>query len=94
MIVSRKTYVGVFAALLALTATTVAASFVNLGPFNPGVALTIAGLKAALVVIYFMHVRYSSGLTKVFVAGGIFWLGVLLVLTMSDVLTRNWLPPM
>ncbi|MBI4537322.1 MAG: cytochrome C oxidase subunit IV family protein [candidate division NC10 bacterium] len=96
-IVSTKIYVLVLAALLALTALTVAASFYDLGGgrlhyANAVTALTIAVSKATLVVLYFMHVRYSSHLTWVFVGAGVFWLLVLIGLTLSDVLTRGWLP--
>jgi len=96
-IVPTKLYVQVFAALLVLTAITVAASFYDLGGgrlhyANAIVALTIAVSKATLVVLYFMHVRYSSRLTWVFVGAGVFWLLILIGLTLSDVLTRGWLP--
>lgn len=96
-IVSTRIYVRVFAALLVLTAITVAASFFDLGGgrlhyANAVVALTIAVSKATLVMLYFMHVRYSSRLTWVFVGAGVFWLVILIGLTLSDVLTRGWLP--
>src|SRR5690242_19527153 len=85
-------YVAVFAALVALTAITVAVSYVDLGPASVVVALAIASLKALLVLLFFMHLRESSGLTWVVALGGFFWLGILITLTMSDVLTRGWLP--
>ncbi len=85
-------YVSVFAALVALTAITVAVSYVDLGPASVVVALAIASLKALLVLLFFMHLRESSGLTWVVALGGFFWLGILIALTMSDVLTRGWLP--
>jgi cytochrome c oxidase subunit 4 len=91
-IVSRQTYYQVFATLLVLTGITVAVAFLNLGPFNTIVALAIAVTKALLVVLIFMHVRYSSRLTGVVVAAGVFWLVLLIALTMSDYLTRDWLP--
>jgi len=96
-IVPTKLYLRVFAALLVLTALTVAASFYDLGGgrlhyANAIVALTIAVTKATLVVLYFMHVRWSSRLTWVFVGAGVFWLLILIVLTLSDVLTRQWIP--
>lgn len=91
-IVSPKIYLAVFLALLVFTATTVAVAFVDLGVFNNLVALGIASVKALLVILYFMHVRYSSKLTWVFVVSGFFWLGILLAFTLSDILTRNWLP--
>jgi cytochrome c oxidase subunit 4 len=90
-------YLGIFGALLVLTALTVVASWYDLGGgrlhyANAVVALTIAVTKATLVVLYFMHVRYSSRLTWVFVGAGVFWLMILIGLTLSDVLTRGWLP--
>lgn len=91
-LVPRKVYFAVFAALLVLTAITTAVAFVNLGPWNTVVALGIAFVKATLVALFFMHVKYSPRLTQVVVAGGIFWLAILIVLTLSDFMTRGWLP--
>ena len=91
-IVSPKIYVGIFASLMVLTAATVAAAYVNLGALNIVVALAIATVKATLVVLYFMHVRYSSKLTWVFVCAGIIWLIILFAFTLSDFLTRGWVP--
>lgn len=90
-IVSTKLYFGVFAALMVLTALTVAASRIDLGGLNVFVALVIAITKAVLVVLFFMHVRYSSRLTQLFVSAGFFWLVILLTLTLSDYLTRGQL---
>jgi cytochrome c oxidase subunit IV len=89
-IVPRSTYYLIFAALMIGTAATVGAAFVDLGPFNNVVALGIATAKATLVVLFFMHVKYSTRLTWAVVAGSIFWLGILLALTMGDYLTRGW----
>jgi cytochrome c oxidase subunit 4 len=61
------------------------------GGLNVIAALAIATFKAVLVVLYFMHVRYSTRLTWAVVVAGVFWLGILLVLTFSDYLTRSWL---
>lgn len=91
-LVPRKTYFAVFAALLVLTAITTAVAFTDLGPWNTVVALGIAFIKATLVALFFMHVKYSPRLTQVVVAGGIFWLAILIVLTLSDFMTRGWLP--
>jgi cytochrome c oxidase subunit IV len=91
-IVSRRTYLGVYAALLAFTILTVSAAFIDLGPLSTFIALGIAVCKGLLVLLFFMHVRYSSHLIWIAVAAGVFWLGILLVLTMSDYLTRDWLP--
>ena len=90
-VVSKKIYYSIFATLMVLTAVTVAVAFVDLGPLNNVVALSIAVFKATLVVLYFMHVRYSTRLTWVFVGAGFFWLGIMIALTLSDYLTRGWL---
>ena len=89
-IVPKRTYYLIFATLMACTALTVAIAFVDLGPLNAVAALTIAVFKATLVVLFFMHVKYSTRLTWAVVAGSVFWLGILLTLTMSDYLTRAW----
>jgi cytochrome c oxidase subunit 4 len=96
-IVSLRFYVGIFAALILLTGLTVAAAFVDLGggrlhAMNAIVAITIAIAKALLVVLYFMHVRYSTQLTWVFVGAGVFWFLILIVLTLADYMSRPWLP--
>ncbi len=91
-IIPTRTYLLVCGALLVLTGATVAANFVELGVFNTVAALAIAGAKAALIVLYFMHVRYSGGLTQLIVLAGLLWLGLLLVGAMDDYLTRGWLP--
>jgi cytochrome c oxidase subunit 4 len=89
--ISVKTYLAVFAALLALTALTTAIAFVDLGGVgNLGVALSIAIVKAALVALYFMHLRHSTPLTVIFAGAGLFWLGLLIVLTLSDYISRGW----
>ncbi|HEX7798681.1 MAG TPA: cytochrome C oxidase subunit IV family protein [Vicinamibacterales bacterium] len=87
-IVPLRTYYLVFLVLIVCTAITVAVSFVDLGRFNVLVALGIAILKATLVVLFFMHVKYSGKLTWVVVAGSLFWLGILIVMTAGDYLTR------
>ena len=89
-IVPPRVYYTVFAVLMVGTAITVAVSFVDLGAFNAIVALAIAVVKAVLVVLFFMHVKYSTRLTWVVVTGSIFWLAILLSLTFSDYLTRSW----
>jgi len=79
------------AILLVLTATTVGAAFVNLGPFNPVVALLIATIKATLVVLFFMHVKGASEkLTGAVVVSGFFFLAILLSLSLADYMTRSW----
>ena len=74
-----------------LTSATVLSAFYDLGPLNVIVAITIACVKGTLVVLYFMHVRYSDRLTWVVVITGFSMLAVLLVLTLSDYFTRQWL---
>ena len=88
---SQGFYVGIGIVLLVLTATTVAAAFVNLGPFNPVVALLIATIKATLVVLFFMHVKGASEkMTGVVVVSGFFFLAILLTLSLADYLTQSW----
>src|ERR1700732_1226535 len=83
--------VAIWLALLAGTGITVAAAFIDLGPFNTIVALTIATIKATLVVLFFMHVKYThEKMTGLVVASAIFWLFILLALSMADSPTRLW----
>jgi cytochrome c oxidase subunit 4 len=86
---SSKLYYTIWIALLCLTVVTAAVSFVDLGRFNTVIALVIATVKALLVVLFFMHVKYTSEkLTKVVIVSAIFWLFLLLVLSMADYATR------
>ena len=88
-IMSSKFYYAIWIALLCLTVITAAISFVDLGPFNAVVALVIATVKALLVVLFFMHVKYTSEkLTKIVIVSAIFWLFLLLALSMADYATR------
>jgi cytochrome c oxidase subunit 4 len=91
-IVSPKIYVAVFAILLLMTGTTTAVSFVDLGPWSTVVALGIAAFKATLVVLFFMHIKYSRPLMRIVIFGGLFWLAIMLLITLSDFMTRGWLP--
>jgi cytochrome c oxidase subunit 4 len=86
-----RTYVFIFVALLILTGLTYLAAINDFGAMNTPIALAIALLKASLVVIYFMGVRYNTPLTKVVVIAGFFWLFILFGLTLNDYLTRGWL---
>src|SRR4051794_37181967 len=86
----KSTYYAIFAALMVLTGVTVAVAFVHLGSFNFPVAMGIAVTKATLVVLFFMHVKYSSRLTKMVVGMAIFFLMCLFGLTMTDYLSRGW----
>ena len=92
-IVPVRVYLVIFLALLVGTALTVVAAFHDFPwQWNTIIALTIASFKATLVVLYFMHVRYSSRLVGVILISALFWLGILFALTFSDYLTRGWLP--
>src|SRR5689334_13462797 len=86
-----RVYFGVFFALLVLTGTTVAVAFIDLGPLNNVVALCIAVLKATLVLLFFMHLRYATRLPSLVVVSGVFWLVILVGLTLVDYATRGWL---
>lgn len=95
-IVSPKVYFAIFGALMVFTAITVAVARVDLepywGPLNIIVALTVAVIKATLVVLYFMHAKYSSKLTQVIIIAGLFWLVIMLVFTLSDYFARQGWP--
>ena len=88
-----KVYFGVFGALMVLTVVTVVVAYVDLGAINTAVALGIASFKATLVILYFMHVKYASQLTKLIIVSGLFFLAILLTLTMSDYVSREWVAP-
>ncbi len=88
-LVPKRVYYTIFAALLVLTVVTVIVAFIDLGPFNNLIAMTIAVAKATLVVLYFMHVRYSGKLTWVFAGAGFVWLIILFVFLLNDYLTRE-----
>jgi cytochrome c oxidase subunit 4 len=89
-IVSPIIYLSVFAALLVFTGLTVLASYFELGVWNPIVALFIACVKGTIVVLFFMHVKYSSKLTKLTVFAGLFMFMALVGMTLSDYFTRAW----
>jgi cytochrome c oxidase subunit 4 len=92
-IVPVRVYLAIFLALLVGTTLTVVAAFRDFPwQLNTIIALTIASIKATLVVLYFMHARYSSRLVWVIIISALFWLGILFALTFSDYLTRGWLP--
>jgi cytochrome c oxidase subunit 4 len=90
IIVGPKVYVAMLFALLTGTALTVWASFLDLGLWNPIIALAIATTKAVLVLLYFMHVRYSTKLTKLAIACGIFMFFTLVSMTLADYISRAW----
>ena len=85
----KSAYYAIFAALMVLTAITVGVAFVNLGAFNFPVAIGIAITKATLVILFFMHAKYSSSLTKLFVGMSFFFLLILLTLTLTDYMSRG-----
>ena len=89
-ILPKRTYYTIYVLLLICTYLTWQVAFFDLGAMNTVAALTIAVFKALIVVLFFMHVKYSTRLTWAVVAGSLFWLGILLALTMGDYLTRGW----
>jgi cytochrome c oxidase subunit IV len=89
-IVSPVQYSMVFGTLLLFTGITVGAAFIDLGIFNPVVALGIACFKACVVILFFMHVKYSSRLVKMTVGAGFFTFLVLITMTMTDYISRAW----
>lgn len=89
-IVPTRVYYTIFAILMFCTYLTVQIAFMDLGALNTIGALVIATFKATIVVLFFMHVKYSTRLTWAVVLGSIFWLGILLALTFGDYLTRAW----
>ena len=86
----KSTYYTIFGALMVLTAITVAVAFIDIGLLNFPVAISIAVLKATLVILFFMHVKYASHLTKLFVAMAFFFLVTLFGLTLTDYLSRGF----
>lgn len=90
-IAPRSLYFTIFAVLMVLTAITVWAAFLDLGPMNTVVAMGIAVTKATLVILFFMHVRWADRLTGVVVVSGFVWLIILITFTLSDYLTRGWI---
>ncbi len=87
---SVRTFVTIWILLLILTGTTVGVAYLNLGDFSVAVALIIAVLKASLVALFFMEIRYSHKMTKIVLVGGIVWLMILLLLSMTDYASRAW----
>ena len=89
-VASARSYFAIFAILMVCTYLTWQVAYFDLGPLNTVVALAIAVFKAVLVILFFMHVRHGSRLTGVVVIAGVFWLALMLIITMSDYLTRGW----
>jgi cytochrome c oxidase subunit IV len=86
---ATRTYACTFVTLLALTGLTVAAARLDVGAAHLPIALTIAGVKAALILTFFMHLRAQTRLVKLYMVGAGVWLGIMVVLTLSDFLTRG-----
>jgi cytochrome c oxidase subunit IV len=89
-IVPTRTYYLIYVILLICTYLTWQVAYFDLGTMNTVAALTIAVFKATIVVLFFMHVKYSTRLTWVVIASGLFWLAIMMVLTFGDYLTRSW----
>ena len=88
-VISPGPYIAVFLALMVLTAITVWVAFIDLGTLNDIVAMAIAVTKACLVILYFMHVRYSSRMSRVTIAAGFVWLAIMIGITLTDYLSRS-----
>lgn len=89
-IVSTKLYVAIFFILLCLTALTTAVAYIDMGKYNLVVALVIAFCKMLLVLLFFMHAKYSQNLTKLVIVGAFLWFCIMITLTLSDEATRGW----
>jgi cytochrome c oxidase subunit 4 len=87
-ITPRRNYFFVYLALMLLLAATIGAAMIDLGPLNWLIAISIAIVKAVLVILFFMHVRASSQVVRVFAIAGFFWLAILIGLSLTDYLTR------
>ena len=88
-----RTYVLIWLALIVATGTTLGVAYIDLGPWNIVVALAIAFTKMSLVVLFFMHVKQQTNLTKIFVVAGFLFLGILIFMAMTDYGTRSWMDP-
>lgn len=90
-ILKLSTYYAVFGTLIVLTLVTVGLSFLELGVWHAPAGLVIAACKAVMVALFFMHLLHGQRLTWIVIGGGLFWLGILMALTLADYLTRHWL---
>jgi cytochrome c oxidase subunit 4 len=91
--IPKKTYLLVWVSLLILLAITVGVSYIHLGWLNAAAAVGIAVVKAVIIILFFMHVRYSPKVLWIFVGAGFFWLGIMMVLTLGEYFTRAYMPP-
>ncbi len=89
-VVGPKTYLAILVLLLVMTALTTGAAFINMGVFSPIVALAIACFKAVMVILFFMHIRYSSKVMMLTVGAGFFTFLILITMTLSDYISRAW----
>lgn len=90
-IISKKSYLTVYAILMGLLVLTVGAAFIDMGPLNFPVSMAIAVVKAVMIVLIFMHVRYNEPLVRVFAGAGFLWLAILIALLLGDYFSRDWL---
>jgi len=91
-VIPKSTYFAIFAALLVLTGLTTGIAYIDLGPWNTVVALVIACFKATLVLLFFMHLRWSTSLNRVVLLSALLWLIILIGITSIDFLSRSWTP--
>ena len=89
-ILPTRIYYTIFGILMFCTYLTVQIAVFDLGALNTIAALAIAVFKATLVILFFMHVKYSTPLTWAVVLGSVFWFGIMIALTMSDYMSRGW----
>ena len=87
---SSRTYLFTGVGLLVLLALTISAAYVDLGPLNTALSMSISLAKGALIVLVFMHLRYSRAIMWLCMGAGFFWLGIMFVLALSDYMTRGW----
>ena len=91
-VLSRKTYFLTWIALLALTLLTTLLAYLRMGPWNMVIAIAIAAVQASLIAGFFMQALYESVLVRVVTAGGVIWFLIMATLTLTDYITRGWLP--
>jgi len=91
-LVPARVYIAVWIALLIFTGLTTGVAYIDLGVFNTVVALLIAGIKMMLVVLFFMHVKYISGMPRIVMVAAVFWLAIMMAFTVADEVSRGWTP--
>lgn len=90
--ISIGKYAAVFGSLLILALATTLIGFLDLGPFNMIIAITIAAAKASLIAAFFMQALYEGKIVRIVIAGGVVWFLIMLTLTLGDYMSRGWLP--